>query len=80
MPPPRAHQVLYHGLFAPRAKWRKEVLPQYREEAREEKKRKMRRKLVKGDREARENNWVSWAYLLRRVFDVDGCEACVVVL
>jgi len=79
VPPPRAHQVLYHGLFAPRSKWRSKVLPQYRKEAREERKRKMHRKLVKGDSEPRENNWVSWAYLLRRVFDFDGCAACVVV-
>ena len=78
VPPPRAHQVLYHGLFAPRSKWRSKVLPQYRKEAREERKRKMHRKLVKGDSEPRENNWVSWAYLLRRVFGVDGfsCPNC----
>ena len=53
----------------------KEVLPQYREAAREERKCKMRRKLVSKDRQPKDNNWVSWAYLLKRVFDVDECEA-----
>ena len=38
----------------------------------------MLRKLVKKDLDGKENNWVSWAYLLERVFDVDSfsCPGC----
>ena len=28
VPPPRVNQVLYHGVMAPRAKWRKQIVPQ----------------------------------------------------
>ena len=27
VPPPRVNQVLYHGVLAPRAKWRQEIVP-----------------------------------------------------
>jgi hypothetical protein len=79
IPPPRVHQVLYHGLFAGRSKWRKDILPQYREAAREERQRRQHRKLVrKGDAPKNPGVSMGWAYLLKRVFDVDGfaCPHC----
>ena len=30
IPPPRANQVLYHGIFAPRSRYRRQILPMYR--------------------------------------------------
>ena len=30
IPPPRANQVLYHGIFAPRSKYRRKLLPMYK--------------------------------------------------
>ena len=30
IPPPRANQVLYHGIFAPRSKYRRAILPMYK--------------------------------------------------
>ena len=54
VPPPRANQVHCHGLFAPRSKWRKEVLPKYRKGCSEEwQKRHLHRKLVRADRKAK---------------------------
>ena len=80
VPPPRANQVHYHGLFAPRSKWRKSVLPKYRKGCSEEwQKRHLHRKLVRADRKAKaESRHLAWSFLLKRVFDVAGrfCPHC----
>ena len=31
VPPPRVNQVLVHGVLAPRAKWRREIVPKWSE-------------------------------------------------
>ena len=72
VPPPRAHQVLYHGLFAPRSKWRKAVLPQYKSSPSTDRKLKLDKKLSKHEKLSGNHYRRSWAYLLKRVFDVDG--------
>ena len=67
-----------HGLFAPRSKWRKSVLPQYKSSPSTARKLKLDKKLSKNDKVSGNHYRTSWAYLLKRVFDVDGfaCPHC----
>ena len=77
IPPPRANQVLYHGIFAPRSRYRRQILPMYR-----------CRKVSDSDggfdglrltrKERGESRWASWAWLMKRVFqeDVSCCVRC----
>jgi hypothetical protein len=80
VPPPRAHQVVYAGVLAGHAAWRKEVVPrppQMDDAARAEARaRKLARKGNTSDRD--EDVTPGWAELLRRVFAVDGwlCPGC----
>ena len=66
-PAPRRHQLRYHGTLAPNAAWRKFIVPQAPEEARgagcgAE---------PAGEDSASRTSRLSWAELLRRVFEVD---------
>ena len=67
VPPPRAHQVLYHGVFGPNAKYRKEILPKYQN-----------LKLVRKQKSLAISRPVSRSQLLWRVFGVAGwcCQRC----
>ena len=83
VPPPRVHQVLYHGALAPHAAWRARVVPSPRS----------RSDTAAGDEDGDEptdaaeppqpalsaqphpkSRWVPWARLLWRVFGVAGFE------
>ena len=66
------HQVLYHGVFANNAKYRRLVLPKYREPV------KKHRWLKLTKRGNRDSKHVSWAELLYRAFGVRGwvCDQC----
>lgn len=68
IPPPAAHQVVYHGVFAPRSKLRGHVTGQARG-PRPPRDRKVR---------VKPTPLTQWAELLRRVFGVDGfaCPVC----
>jgi hypothetical protein len=63
VPPPRANLVRYFGVFAPRNKWRKEVVPAP--------------KVIDGFEQERVYR-VSWAELLKRTFGIDSekCKSC----
>ena len=83
IPPPKAHQVMYHGIFASRSKWRKKVLPLYKNGVKE--KRLEKRLLRLSKKKERGNTDVyrsSWAYLLRRTFGAEGfeCPRCCGVM
>ena len=67
IPPPRAHQVLYHGVLAPRSAWRSRVVPQPEEPSPE------RGPTLFSTRNPR-SRWVPWADLLARVFGVRAFE------
>ena len=64
IPPPRAHQVRYHGILAPAAPWRDKIVPRSRIET------AGTGRAVPPDRRP------SWAMLLRKVFAVDAL-ACL---
>ena len=74
VPPPRKNQVLYHGVLAPRAAWREEIVP----------KRKLRsdhehaQAIIRPGCASRRSRWMLWSTLLKRVFEVDGfeCPTC----
>ena len=70
VPPPRAHQTLYHGVLARRSAWRSRVVPQPAEP------RKRGPTLCATYRPA--SRWVPWRDLLWRVFEQDGfaCPVC----
>ena len=75
IPPPRAHAVLYHGIFAARHRWRREVVPGRRREKPAAVTRRRARKLTRSPASGGDDR-DSWAELLRRVFGRDGF-ACV---
>jgi len=74
VPPPRKNQVLYHGVLAPRAAWREEIVL----------KRKLRsdhehaRAIIRPGCASRRSRWMLWSTLLKVVFEVDGfeCPTC----
>lgn len=74
IPPPRANQVLYHGIFAPRSKYRRAILPMYKQK-KEPKVETLR--LTKKEK-SEKSRWVLWAELMKRVFteDVGCCVNC----
>ena len=74
VPLPRAHQVLYHGVFGPNAKYRKEILPKYRNA----KPKGKHLKLVRKEKASAISRHVPWSQLLWRVFGVAGwcCQRC----
>ena len=66
IPPPRAHQLRYHGILGPAAMWRDKVVPQTQTDRRDP------HAIVPARQRPR------WAVLLRRVFAVDAliCPRC----
>ena len=73
VPPPRAHQVLYHGVLAGRSAWRREVVA----EASEEEGEPETDALSASPRRGR-TRYRTWAWLLLRVFGEAGwrCPRC----
>lgn len=66
IPPPRANLTRFHGVLAPNAKWRKEIVP--------------KKKPVKNTKQedvAPQAN-MSWAAMMKRVFEIDVtiCQHC----
>jgi len=80
IPPPRANQVLYHGVLAAHAAWRSEVVPPAEEVARRRAARGswQASKLARPERCSASSRWWPWAELLWRVFGVQGwaCPRC----
>jgi hypothetical protein len=84
IPKPRAHQVLYHGVFAPHAKWRSQVILKTDEADNGDEDEPSKKAKSSGpqastttDKEIRARR-LPWAELLRRVFAVDvlKCDKC----
>jgi len=67
VPPPHSNQVLYHGVLAPQSKLRADVVPK-------RPRRRRQPRVVAADERSPAPRWMSWAELLRRVFDEDGFE------
>ena len=68
VPPPRQHQVRFHGLLAPAAIWRPEVIPRPPP--------RIQPMLPSLDVAGSRRKRIAWAQLLRRVYDIDA-ERCV---
>ena len=66
IPQPRTHQVLYYGVFANNAKYRKEIQPKYKRVREPSTWKKLSRK------EGKKSRHRAWAELLWRSFDVRG--------
>lgn len=69
IPRPRLHLTRYHGVLAPNAKWRAQVVPKPKAHDTAE--------LREQDYEAK-RNYIPWARLLKRVFalDLEHCPTC----
>jgi len=69
VPPPRMHQLTYHGVLAPGASWRSEIVPSNAGE---------RRALGNSGSASRPCSKYSWSELMARVFSVDvlRCHIC----
>jgi len=67
VPPPRMHQLTYHGVLAPAASWRSDIVPGPTE-----------REPPSADGAGRPCSKYSWSELLARVFRVDAlkCSRC----
>jgi len=65
VPPARKNGISYHGVLAPRHRWRTVVVPKPPPDA------EPRPPMTKAPRH-RPSRWVPWAELLWRVFEVDG--------
>jgi hypothetical protein len=65
VPPPRSNQIVYHGVLAGNAAWRKEVVPPPPKTPR-------RPKLARTPKPVGPDDPLGWADLLWRVFAVDG--------
>jgi hypothetical protein len=67
VPPPRMHQLTYHGVLAPAASWRSDIVPGPTE-----------REAPCADGAGRPCSKYSWSELLARVFRVDAlkCARC----
>jgi len=74
VPPPRAHQVRYHGLLAPCALWRRYVVPVPAASDRAGESCEGSHEKSRVPRERR----IAWSDLLRRVFAIDAlvCDRC----
>ena len=78
VPPPRVHQVRFHGVFAPNAKHRAQVVPgRTREPAPGQEPAKAKTEPARPTRRDGTSR-IDWASLLRRVFKVDvlACARC----
>jgi hypothetical protein len=69
IPGPRLHLIRYHGILAPIAKWRSQVVPKPKEHDNAE--------IDKQEYEAKRSD-TPWARLLKRVFalDLEHCPTC----
>ncbi len=83
VPPFRANQLLYAGVLAGNARWRKEVVPKVPTSTDAQREARASLRLVKRDgkrgRDKRPDDApLAWAELLKRVFGVDGwlCPGC----
>ena len=78
VPPPRANQVVYRGVLAGNAGWRKEVVPKPRPETQEAAAVRRAKRLSRRPRLRFEGERPSWDELLKRVFSVEGfvCPTC----
>lgn len=76
VPPPRANQTNYHGVFAANSAWRSEVVPKPPKVSAPGKKRRQGRRLSR--KPAASPRTPGWAYLLARVFKIDAfqCPHC----
>jgi hypothetical protein len=76
VPPPRRHQIRFHGVLAPHAQWRAEIVP----EAPVATSAPELCSVQDGPRVPKPKNAaaISWAQLLRRTYDIDAesCEKC----
>jgi hypothetical protein len=66
VPRPRFHLIRFHGVLAPNAKLRSKIVPAPTERATE----------TAPDHAQGETPRMSWARLLKRVFDIDHCPNC----
>jgi hypothetical protein len=76
VPPPRAHLVRYHGVFAPAARWRREVIPAPAPEPAPPAVAETPQPIPRlADHHDKRSSRIPWAELLRRVFreDVLSC-------
>jgi hypothetical protein len=71
IPPPKVHQIHFHGVVAARSGWRRQVVPPKRPD------KPTVRLLVRAPSPSR-SRWMPWGELLRRVFEKDGfaCPKC----
>ena len=78
VPPPRMHQVHYFGVLAPKAAWRKAVVPEPPAEAEEDPCGGSVAYEERGVGKTVRRRWIPWATLLKRVFQVDVmvCPQC----
>jgi hypothetical protein len=78
VPPPHANQVIYRGVLAARAAWRREVVPKPPEESLGAAQARRSERLTRRPRIGLAGERASWAELLRRVFGVDAyrCPGC----
>ena len=76
IPPAMSNQVSYHGIFAGNSAWRKEIVPRRPSPSPAEKKERRARRLARVA--SKSPDAPDWAWLLRRVFQVDAfaCPHC----
>ena len=75
VPPPRFHLVRYHGVLAPAAKWRSQIVPTAPDnDAGDGLCPHAPRTDASGNRSATRSRNYSWAQLMRRVFEIDVLE------
>jgi len=78
VPPARANQVIYRGVLAANASWRKEVIPPPPPDRAVQAEARREQKLSRPVKINVESERIPWAELLKRVFGVDGhaCPGC----
>lgn len=77
IPRPRAHQVLYHGILAPHAKHRSQVIPKFTKSVHPSKKQNLGAPQQAQKSETRRRR-LTWAECIKRVFAIDilKCAQC----
>ena len=78
IPPPHKNQVIYHGVLAPRAAWRQQVVPRPLRITDAQRKRRVADVLTRTPSRADRPRWTPWRQLLERTFGADGfgCPNC----
>jgi hypothetical protein len=71
--PPRSNDIHYHGVLAPRHRWRRQVVP-----ARRKREGPAALLLKRSKKSSLTSTWMPWSTLLARVFDKNGfaCPKC----